>query len=128
MVRDQAEPARMLISVAEALVTALPSRGVAIYCRDAKGQFARVARAGSDVPRGMLEPLLAGLGPDQDALESRSEAGCLLVRATRYRDRLNGALCLWRAAAEPGEEETAMLDEVSAQIGATNQQVAREEE
>ena len=78
----------------------------------------------------MLERLLAGLGPDRDARESRSEAGCLLVRATRNRDRLNGALCLWRAAAAAvlGEEETALLDEVSAQIGVSNQQMAREED
>jgi hypothetical protein len=120
----------MLIAAAEAFVPALPAQGVAIYYRDAEGGFVRVAQAGREAPLGMLEPMLAGLGPDRDALESRSEAGCLLVRATRYQDGLNGALCLWRAATATllGEEESALPDEVSAQIGVTNQQMAREEE
>ncbi len=130
MVRDQAEPAHMLTAAAEALGPALAAQGVAIHHRNAEGGFDCVARAGSGPPDGMLEPLLERLGEDREIQERRSEAGCLLVRATRYRGQLNGALCLWRAATAPAlsDEEAALLDEVSAQIGVTNQHLAREEE
>ncbi len=130
MVRDQAEPAHMLKAAAEALVPALPAQGVAIYHRTAEGGFACVAQAGSQPSHGMLAPLLTDLGTDQEIRERRAEAGCMLVRPTRYRGRLNGALCLWRTttAPGPGEDEASLLEEVCAQIGVTNQQLTREEE
>ena len=129
LVRDQAEPTRMLAVAAEALVPALPAEGVAIFHQDTDGAFGRVAYAGSEPPGDLLDQALEGLGAGREALELRSEAGCLVARAARYQGRLNGALCLWRAASAPalGEEEASLLGEVSAQVGATNQQLAREE-
>jgi diguanylate cyclase (GGDEF)-like protein/PAS domain S-box-containing protein len=130
MVRDELEPARLLMAAAEALVPALPALGVAIYCRGSGDAFACVAQAGSKPPQTVLAPLLARLAAGEALLEAHDEAGCLLLRATRYQGRVNGALCLWRGISEdvPGEEESILLDEVSAQIGVTNQLLAREEE
>jgi diguanylate cyclase (GGDEF)-like protein/PAS domain S-box-containing protein len=130
MVRDELEPARLLMAAAEALVPALPALGVAIYCRGPDGVLACVAQAGSEPPQAMLAPLLTRLDAGEELLEARDEAGCLLLRATRYQGQMNGALCLLRGGPEdaPGEEETMLLDELSAQIGVTNQVLAREEE
>lgn len=130
MVRDELDPARLLTAAAEALVPALPALGVAIYGRGPDEAFACVAQAGREPPQSVLAPMLARLAAGEAVLETQAEVGYLLLRRTRYQGRVNGALCLWRGISEvvPGEEESILLDEVSAQIGVTNQLLAREED
>jgi PAS domain S-box-containing protein len=130
MVRDELAPLRLLEAAAEALLPALPALGAAVYCRGAGDSFHCAAQAGRQPPGSLVTPLLARLAAGEAALEIHAEAGRVLLRATRYRGRVNGALCLWCGSSEarPDEDETFLLDEVTAQIGATNHQLDREDD
>jgi PAS domain S-box-containing protein len=128
-VRDGAEPTRLLEAAAQALVRALPALGAAIYRRGSDDSFACRAQAGHEPPQSVLAPSLARLAAGEAELETQAEAGRLLLRATRYQGRMNGALCLWRNISEAAchEDEAILLDEVAAQIGVANHRPAPED-
>ena len=74
--------------------------------------------------------MLGRISAGEESAETRHEAGHLIVKATRYQRNWNGALCLWRSGEDEvwGEEEEILLEEVAAQVGVANQQLAREAE
>jgi PAS domain S-box-containing protein len=129
MVRDGAEPSRLLEATAQALVPALPALGAAIYRRGSGDSFACQAQAGHGPPQSVLAPLLARLAAGEAELQTQVEAAHLLLRATRFRGRMNGALCLWRKTSEAAchEDEAILFDEVTAQIGVANHRLTSEE-
>jgi len=130
VVRDELAPRRMLTAAAEELVPALSSSGVAIYRKLDDGEPKLTAQAGIAPPdtliRGLLEQVIAFGEDEQRSLES----GSITVRATRHRGAHNGALCVWRdTKTQPwNEDEQFLLQEISIQIAAAHQQLAREEE
>lgn len=130
MVRDELEPQRMLLAAAGALLPALPALGVAIYGLRRGGALEPLADAGRHPPAEPLKALLKQVSEGQKAAEARHESGQILVRATSYQGAVNGVLCVWRAAGEEslGEEGDILLEEVAAQVGVANQQMARETE
>ncbi len=135
IVRDELEPASMLKAAAGALVPALSARGVAMYRRRADGAPELVAEAGRLPEAELYEPLLERLdvgetGAGEDEVGEALDDGHLLIKATRYQNRTNGALCLWRDGEEAlnDEENRMLLAEITAQIGVANEQLAREQE
>ena len=128
MVRDELEPQRMLLAAAGALLPALPALGVVIYGRRRGGELEPLADAGRHPPAEPLKALLDQISDGRAAAEARHESGQILVRATSYQGEVNGVLCVWRAAGEEtlGEEGDILLEEVAAQVGVANQQMARE--
>ncbi len=128
--RDEVEPAGILAVAAEELTRALPASGVAIFRRSDRRDFTQIAGAGRPPPEARLNALLERLGDAGQDLEEATEDGALIVKATRYRDRCNGALCVWQdAAAESwGEEEHFLLREIAAHVAAAIEQLGREAE
>lgn len=130
IVRDELEPASMLKAAAGALVPALSARGVAMYRLRADGTPELVAHAGRLPEAELFEPLLKRLDAGEAEVGADLEDGHLLVKATRYQDQTNGALCLWRDGDEArnDEENRMLLAEIAAQIALANEQLAREQE
>ncbi len=130
MVRDELEPQRMLMAAAGELVPALPALGVVIYGLRPGAEPQPLAQAGTLPPDAPLEAMLSRIAAGEESAETRHEAGHLIVKATRYQRNWNGALCLWRSSEDEawGEEEEILLEEVAAQVGVANQQLAREAE
>ena len=130
MVRDELEPQRMLMAAAGALVPALPALGVVIYDLRPGAEPQPLAQAGTLPPDAPLKAMLNRIAAGEESAETRHEAGHLIVKATRYQRNWNGALCLWRSSEDEawGEEEEILLEEVAAQVGVANQQLAREAE
>ncbi len=128
MVRDEPDPVSLLKAAAGALVPALSARGVAVFRRQDNDRLARVAQSGRLPSAHGLKPLLARIAAGEDEVATSVDRGHLLIRATRYRDQVNGALCLWRDddGLRNDEENEILLTEISAQIGVANAQLARE--
>jgi diguanylate cyclase (GGDEF)-like protein len=128
IVRDELDPASMLTAAAGALVPALSVRGAAIYRRQGGERMTRMAQSGRLPAAQRLKPLFARVLAGEDEASECVDGGHLLIKATRFEEQTNGALCLWRAAGESGsdEENRSLLGEVAAQIGVANEQLARE--
>ncbi len=128
IVRDELDPASMLKAAAGALVPALSVRGVAIYRRQGADRMTRVAQSGRLPAAQLVKPFLARILAGEDEASESADEGHLLIKATRFEEQANGALCLWRAASErrSEEEDRTLLGEVAAQIGVANERLARE--
>ncbi len=139
MVRRELEPARMLSATAEALMPALALTGISIHALvdGAPGERklgAALAQAGKPAAPDDLRALVARLSADQQAVELEDAGGGLLLRATRYRDEINGLLCARRngGGAESGTgwsaEDRGLFDNIAGQVGLAIEQLARQTE
>lgn len=132
IVRDEMEPTRMLTAAAGALVPALPAAGVCIYRAERSGDLTCAAQAGVLPPEELLAPALrqVAVAGSDDELEVTTKVGALFAKATRFEDDRNGVLCVWRkGAARPWSvEDRYLLNEIAAQVGLANRQLARQEE
>ncbi len=128
--RDELEPAGILTVAADELTRALPASGVAIFRRLERRDFVQIAGAGGPPPQSRLKVLLEHLADADQDLEEETAQGRLIVKATRYRDRCNGALCVWQdpPAEGWGEEEHFLLREIAAHVAVATEQLGREEE
>lgn len=126
--RDESEPARVLNAIAEQLIPALGLSGVYICRAAGAGTLTPDAKAGAPVPDALLEAALAKIRDGEPQVEQRGDAGCLVVRATLYRERCNGALCLWSQDADQawGRDEAFILEEIAAQVAVVNEQLDRQ--
>ena len=127
--RDEPEPVSMLQAAAAALIPALPARGVIIYRRGEGRGLRRVTHSGGPPPGAPLDGLLQAVADGRDEAEAALDGKRLLILAARLQGDWNGALCLWRDAADPAwsEDERFLLREISAQVAVANGQLAREE-
>src|SRR5690606_7506126 len=102
MVRRELEPARMLDATAEALLPALVLTGLSIHGLNGGVLGKSLAEAGKPAHADLLVAMTKRLEGDRQSVELHDAAGHLLVRSTRYRDRVNGLLCAWRASGGQG--------------------------
>ncbi|MEO3427533.1 sensor domain-containing diguanylate cyclase [Pelagibius sp. CAU 1746] len=141
MVRRELEPARMLSATAEALMPALALTGISIHALvdGADGQRklgSALAQAGRPAAPDDLRALVARLTADQQAVELEDAGGGLLLRATRYRDEINGLLCARRSGVGAGPasgagwsvEDRGLFDNIAGQVGLAIEQLARQTE
>ncbi len=129
VVRDESEPSGMLAAAADELLPALSADGVVIYRQGEDGELYTTGEAGIS-PRGDIRGLIEGvLESGKDAGKS-SEVGRLIVRATRFREVCNGALCVWYKDANDNldSDEDFLLSEIAEQIAVAHQQITREQE
>ena len=145
MVRRELEPARMLGATAEALMPALSLSGISIHALFDEGGGTRglgeaLAQAGKPVAAEQLHALLPQLGEAEQAIELQAAGASLLLRATRYRDKINGLLCARRVAGvglpdAEGQgveiwnaEDRGLFDNIAGQVGLAIEQLARQTE
>ena len=125
-IRDEVEPADMLRAAAEATARVLGATGCQIFrILPEASDFALAAQFGD---AGDENPVLDSfLGSDH--YESDAEGWRALASVTRYRHSINGALCVWRAAARPawGDDDRLLMDDVANQVGLANEQIANHE-
>jgi diguanylate cyclase (GGDEF)-like protein/PAS domain S-box-containing protein len=126
-IRDVVEPSRMLGVAAEAMARALDADGCCIFRYAPERGFALAASTGEATWCQDPPPLLL------DALEQGAEGtrgrGGLLVSLARYRQAVNGALCLAfpKGAKAWHEEVAALVAAVADQLGIAIEQIANHE-
>lgn len=126
--RDESEPERVLTAIAEELIPALGLSGVYVCRLNGADTLVPDFKAGAPLPDGPLEASLVQILDGEEQVELGGEAGCLMVRATVYRERCNGALCLWSQDPDQvwGQHEAYILEEIAAQIAVVNEQLDRQ--
>lgn len=129
IVRDEMDPAHMLHAAAGALVPALPVTGASIHRLSQTGDMACVAQAGTLPPDAVLAPALRRVVAGEEQVEMAVDSGALFAQATRFQDKCNGVLCLWRSGAVGPwhSEDRFLLGEIAGQIGLANRQLARQQ-
>lgn len=139
MVRDEVEPDAMLTAAASAVARALGAVGCRIWtCDDDStltlaAQFGAAAPAGLDVEVPMsahMRRLQLGADaprPDRDdQLALTVPAGKFLGAVTRFRQKVNGAIGLWRWPDAPdwSDSDHAVVSKIADQIGIAQEQIA----
>lgn len=130
LVRRELDPARMLEATAEALLPALALTGLSIHALEDGALGRPLAAAGKTAPLDLLTVLVKRLESTRSSVELQDDAGDLLVRATRFRDKTNGLLCAWRARGSHGwtAEDRSLLDNIAGQVALAIEQLARQTE
>lgn len=139
MVRDEVEPDSMLTAAASAVARALGAVGCRVWNCDAEGALSRAAEFGAASPSGVdIEAPMAAhvrrlhLGADaprpdrDDQLALTVTGGKFLGAVTRFRQRINGAIGLWRWPDAPdwSDSDHAVMAKVADQIGIAQEQIA----
>ena len=128
-IRDELEPHNMLNAAAAATARALGVAGCRIYRRDEENTFMIAAEHGNTEG---LDDLDARFGP----LESNDHAAKItigkwqvLATATNYRQRVNGALSIWKAASDDDWEDDhqLLISDIANQLGIANEQISNHE-
>ncbi|MDR3439199.1 diguanylate cyclase [Telmatospirillum sp.] len=121
-IRDVADPADMLGIAAEATSRAFGATGCQIFRRVASGDFAPEATFGQVYA---AEPVLVRLA-EGDVFDGKIAGRFVLGAVGRYRQRVNGAVVMWREAdgAPWNDDDHVLLEGVADQIGIANEQVA----
>ncbi|WP_420346252.1 diguanylate cyclase domain-containing protein [Pelagibius sp.] len=130
MVRRELEPQRMLTATAEALLPALALSGISIHAL-VDGEIGQaLAQSGQAADVQDLAGLSELLTPENLVAELERDSGAVLVRATRFRDEMNGLLCVWRSSGARGwsQEDRGLLNNISGQVGLAIEQLARQTE
>ena len=128
-IRDEVEPENMLATAATATARALGAAGCRIYRQREPGTFAMAAEYGEAEGIGGLDDLLARMAGDSGVVETESGTWQILATATRYRQTINGAICMWKAAGPDGwdDDNRILIGEVASQLGIANEQIANHE-
>lgn len=121
--RDAVEPVRALDVAVEAMVHALAANGSRLYRLRKDGRFAPPAAFTQDPAAGFEPPdgpaAIALTAESAGPVEEMRPGQHLLVIGTRYRQAVNGALVVWRAAARGPwqEDDVALLQAAADQLG-----------
>jgi diguanylate cyclase (GGDEF)-like protein/PAS domain S-box-containing protein len=131
-IRDEVEPAAMLSAAASAAARATSAAGTIIWRYSADGGFVIVSEFGAKLPEELapdrvLLPRLATdnavLATETPPVEIVTGSGQLIGAVTRFRQKVNGAIALWRrngwSAADRG-----LLSELADQLGIAQAQIA----
>ena len=135
-IRDEVEPDAMLAAAASAAARALGAAGCRIWGCGAEGDLVPAAEFGGALP----EPLARHMdkqakrlaqageagGGHADEVELTNSAGQFLGAVTRFRRQINGAIGLWRSAADPSwsEADHEIVAKLADQIGIAQEQIA----
>lgn len=131
--RDEVDPDNMLTVAAGALMTGFGADGCQIYrtgTSDDSPELAGVAILAASVGREPPEPtvaaLLAGLATGPGQVESAADGLISLAEPTRFRQDVNGAVCLWRGDARGpwSEDDKGLFTHLAIQVGIANEQLA----
>jgi diguanylate cyclase (GGDEF)-like protein/PAS domain S-box-containing protein len=141
MVRDEVEPDAMLTAAASAVARALGAVGCRIWTCDADNVLSLAAEFGAAAPDGLeVEVPMAAhvrrlqLGADaprpdrDDQLALTVPGGKFLGAVTRFRQRINGAIGLWRWPDAPdwSDSDHAVVSKIADQIGIAQEQIANQ--
>ncbi len=125
-IRDEIDPQAMLNVAAAKAMRALDARGVRIY-RIGAGQSLEVAAEdGTGAVEPAFEVILGGISGARGVMEISSGGLRLLAVAAPYRQRLNGALCVWRplTAGDWTDDERLIAGDVAGRLGVALAQYA----
>ncbi|MFQ5766074.1 MAG: diguanylate cyclase domain-containing protein, partial [Rhodospirillales bacterium] len=128
-IRDELEPHNMLSAAAAATARALGVAGCRIYRRADKGSFKIAAEHGNTDGLKELDAKLTSLDTGGRVVEISLGDWQVLATATNYRQRVNGALSIWRAADEGAWEDDhhLLISDIANQLGIANEQISNHE-
>ncbi|SDH29170.1 diguanylate cyclase domain-containing protein [Roseospirillum parvum] len=141
--RDLIQPDEMLAVAAEKVARGLGVTACHIF-RLAGADPAAVSEAGRHdagsghfmaggswgaLPSRAAEPIVQTVSEGADLLEVSEQGHRVLAVPTRYHQRINGVLIVWRAAGRGpwSEDDRLLVADIAEQIGITNEQVAQHE-
>jgi diguanylate cyclase (GGDEF)-like protein/PAS domain S-box-containing protein len=127
--RDELEPEAALAAAVAATGLALGAAGGVILRSGSGTSLTEAARWGVGCTAPALDAARAALGTSDGVILS-SEGWQMLGHAARYRQKVEGAILLWRAAADGGfpDADRALLADVADQLGVAIAQVAQHEQ
>ncbi len=128
-IRDELEPHNMLNAAAAATARALGVAGCRIYRRGDENKFMIAAEHGNTKGLDNLDAQFAPLESGDHAAEITIGKWQVLATATNYRQRVNGALSIWKAAGDDGWEDDhqLLISDIANQLGIANEQISNHE-
>ncbi|MEE9317609.1 MAG: sensor domain-containing diguanylate cyclase [Rhodospirillales bacterium] len=128
-IREELEPHNMLNAAAAATSRALGVSGCRIYRRDEGGPFMIAAEHGNTKGLKALDKKLKPLDSGDQSVEVDIGKWKVLATATNYRQRVNGALSIWKPSSdEPWEDDHHILiSDIANQLGIANEQISNHE-
>ncbi len=128
-IRDELEPHNMLNAAAAATARALGVAGCRIYRRDEGGPFMVAAEHGNVEGLNKLDGKLAALDSDNQVAEISIGKWKILATATNYRQRVNGALSIWKMNKDEEWEDDhhILISDIANQLGIANEQISNHE-
>ncbi len=128
-IRDELEPHNMLNAAAAATARALGVAGCRIYRRDEENTFMIAAEHGNTEGLDNLDARFSPLESGDQVAEITLSKWHVLATATNYRQRVNGALSIWKAASGDGWEDDhrLLISDIANQLGIANEQISNHE-
>ncbi len=128
-IRDEVEPENMLATAATATARALGAAGCRIYRQREPGAFTVAADYGQSGGIEGLDDLLTGVEGESAVVEAESGNWQILATATRYRQIVNGAICIWKETGRNGwdDDNRILIGEVASHLGLAGEQIANHE-
>ena len=127
-IRDELEPHNMLKTAAAATARALGVAGCRIYRRDEENTYMIAAEHGNTEGLDNLDARFAPLESGDQIAEITLGNWHVMATATNYRQRVNGALSIWKAAGNDWEDDHRLLiTDIAKQLGIANEQISNHE-
>ncbi|MDA1022831.1 MAG: diguanylate cyclase [Proteobacteria bacterium] len=128
-IREELEPHNMLDAAASAMSRALGTAGCRIYRRDKKGAFQVAAEHGNAEGLKDLDGKLNSLINGDQVIDETAGKWRVLASATKYRQGVNGAIAIWKAAGEEAwdDDHQLLIGDVANQLGIANEQISNHE-
>lgn len=128
-VRNEALPQDMLDTAVNTICRAASDTACAVYQRDESDRLAMVAHAGSLPPGDALALAIERTCPDLDTHEATIGSQTVLMKATHYRNDVNGAILLSRYSDTAWHEhDRSLLEAVAGQLGIAIRQIENQNE
>ncbi|CAA6604048.1 FOG: GGDEF domain [Rhodospirillaceae bacterium LM-1] len=127
-IRDEVDPANMLMAAAEATARALSCAGCQIF-RSEEGKFTSAASFGEHSDDQSVHAVLANLEGGASSAELALNGWQVLSAVSRYHREANGAICVWRpeGASPFSDDDRLLILDVANQIGIANEQIINHE-
>lgn len=128
-IRDELEPHNMLNAASAATARALSVAGCRIFRRGDEDIYSVAAEYGNIEGLEELETKLEALDSGDQLTDFVIGKWHVLATATNYRQRINGALSIWKPASdEPWDDDHLLLiSDVANQLGIANEQISNHE-
>lgn len=123
-VRNEARPQDMLDTAVITISRALSDTACAVYQRDGADRLVMVAHAGTLPPADLLAQAIEMAFPDLSVHEATIGGRNVLMKATHYRDDVNGAILLSRYSGTSwNNHDQSLLEAVAGQLGIAIRQI-----